>query len=277
MKTLDHVPNYKKKWHEWSEFAFSFLQWLIHKYLMANGILQLYTAKRLEKTIESQSDENMDKPMPLRRALSSPRLEKTMESKTDENMVLSSPPPKPGSPLKKSMTAAVDGRDHKEVRRRYTWENFQKLWEYNFGSLMHQFVTYRQKRDTKQILYKRHHEIVADLQSELEKLTPGVFHNFKDVTRPLLRKWKGGVLLEADCNVGGKIFGELSVSLHYLLKLHPNLFEMQTTRWSKTSREKKIRKIKLVVAQSAPTDAPTGDTAQSGPTDAPTGDIDPDN
>merc|ERR1719379_1154978 len=117
-----------------------------------------------------------------------------MESKTDEN-VGPPPKPKPGSTLKKSLTAAGDGRDHKEVRRGCIWENFQKLWENNFGSLMHQFVTHRQKRDVKHILYKRHHEIVADIQSELEKLTPGVFHNFKDVTQPLLRKWKGGMLL----------------------------------------------------------------------------------
>lgn len=249
MRTLDHVPDYKKKWHEWFEFSFSFLQWLIHKHLMANGHLQLYTAKRLGKTEESKTEEGSVVPLgvPNRKKISH---------------TLSGPPSKPMSPLKRAQTTACNGRDSREHQR--ACEDFYNQWEYNFGSLMHKYLLNGRKRVTKQDLRKRHYAIVEELQSELKKLAPGP-HKFKDVIKPLLIKWKGGVLLEADCNVGGKITGELSVSMRYLLELYPNLFAMETEPWSKSSHEKKIVTIKLLEAQSTRTDedTPTDDVVNS--------------
>ena len=222
MSNLTHVPQYKEKWVEWFRNSFRFLQWFVHEYLTEKGKYQLYAATKLEQP-------NSVSATPSRRKLTA--IERAKNQNVDctgsENVRICE--------VKK-----IAGRFH---------NNFMR----NYGSLLHRFSMFLAREASNPsdpTLSKRNEGVVASIKDRLQTLGPGTFHTYRDVIKPMLRKWRGGIFLEADSTVEGKMMGELSVSLYYLLelqnKLHGEVFEMQTEDWSVLSGEKQIQKMKLI-------------------------------
>ena len=217
MSNLHHVPQYKENWVEWFRKSFRFLQWFIHEYLMQKGKHQLYAATKLEQP-------NSVSATPSRRKLTA--IERAKNQNVDctgsENVRICE--------VKK-----IAGRFH---------NNFMR----NYGSLLHRFLMFL-AHPSAPTLSKDNERVVTSIKDRLQELGPGTFHTYRDVIKPMLRKWRGGTFLEADSTVGGRMMGELSVSLYYLLelqnKLHEDVFEMQTENWSVLSGEKMIQKMKL--------------------------------
>ena len=219
MSNLHHVPQYKENWVEWFRKSFRFLQWFIHEYLMQKGKHQLYAATKLVQP---------------KAVAETPVLRKPCHIEREKNENMPSPPNCKSVRIKE--VKKIAGRFH---------NNFMR----NYGSLLHRFLMFL-AHPSAPTLSKDNERVVTSIKDRLQELGPGTFHTYRDVIKPMLRKWRGGTFLEADSTVGGRMMGELSVSLYYLLelqnKLHGGVFEMQTEDWSVLSGEKMIQKMKLI-------------------------------
>ena len=214
MSDLHHVPQYQKNWEAWFGKSFRFLQWFIHEYLMQKGKHQLYVAAKLVQP---------------KAVAETPALRKLCRIEREKIANVPSPP----TPI----------NEIKKIVRRFH-NNFMR----NYGSLLHRFLIFL-ANPSAPTLSERNKTVVTSIKDRLQELGPGTFHTYKDVMKPMLSKWRGGMFLEADSTVGGRMMGELSVSLYYLLelknKLHEDVFEMQTKDWSVLPGEKMIQKMKL--------------------------------
>ena len=205
MSSMSHVPKAKENWEQWFGESFQFLQWCIYEYFTKKGKYQKLYAAA-----------------GLEHPISSAGIKRTLK----ENVHYTD-----------NETPSIG--DVKRIADRFH-NNFVR----NFGSLVHRFLMDGSKFSAP-ALSERNKRVLSAIKESLQTLGPGTFHTYKDVIKPLLRQWRGATLLEVDSTLGGRMMGELGVSLYYLLKRREDLFEMETKNWGVLSDERLITKIKF--------------------------------